>query len=66
MNVKVQISIYLARKSLAVSDNSAGISGGCLSLPSLNISACWCWTLWNGLLPVAISITVHPTLQIST
>ncbi len=40
MNVKVQISIYLARKSLAVSDNSAGISGGCLSLPSLNISAC--------------------------
>ncbi len=31
--------IYLARKSFAVSDNSDGISGACLSLPSLSNNA---------------------------
>ncbi len=66
IKIEIYIFIYLAKKSLAVSDNSDGISGDCFSFPSLNISAYLLSTLWNGLFPVAISMTVHPTLQIST
>jgi hypothetical protein len=37
--IKDDVFLYFARKSLASSDNSCGISGGCLSLPSLSSNA---------------------------